>query len=460
MGMPNAMIWLMANAGSSANGHNPFYDITSGCNGGQNDSGFCATAGYDLATGWGSINMLQLAWGLIDVVSHGVTPELTFSGPATNTWFNTDKLVLFQAVSPNPQGTTAAVGIAGYTAQWDAIIADVKSHATPGSGDSFYDGPAKTGDGFTDYLSLANAGPGCHTAHVRAWDNAGQTSDDETYGPVCYDNQAPTVFCASAEDFWHATDADVNCGAIDQPRLSGLANPFDSSFVLSTSVPAGTETDNAFTNSHLVCDDAGNCATAGPIGGNKVDKKAPSITINVPTGTSYIVNQPVAATYSCADGGSGLATCAGPVASGSPIDTATVGTKTFIVNATDNVTNASSASVGYSVTYRICLQYDPATASSGRAYALKLQLCDFNGANVSRQDIAVTATGVDGVAALAKPLGNLNPGNKFLYGPGSAPGASYLYSLDTQPLSKGPHVLNFTVQSDPLAHTAPFILKK
>ena len=49
--------------------HNPFYDITSGCN--SNDitdlyglTTYCAKTGYDLVTGWGSANMLQLAWGI------------------------------------------------------------------------------------------------------------------------------------------------------------------------------------------------------------------------------------------------------------------------------------------------------------------------------------------------------------------------------------------------------------
>jgi hypothetical protein len=196
------------------------------------------------------------------------------------------------------------------------------------------------------------------------------------------------------------------------------------------------------------------------VGGNQVDKKPPSISITVPTDTQYIINQPVPANYGCTDGGSGVASCAGPVASGSPIDTSAVGTKTFTVDAADNVNNASSQSVSYAVTYNICLQYDPSKPSSGRAYAVTLQLCDYNENNVSERSIVVTATAVDGRAAKAKPLGSLNPGNTFLYGPGTAPGASYLYNLDTKGLTNGVHVLNFTVQGDPISHTAPFILKK
>jgi hypothetical protein len=464
IGMPNAMIWLIGNAGEAANHHNPFYDITSGSNGGQGDSGYTAGPGYDLATGWGSVNMLQLGWGLIAFVSHGALPQVSLRGPATNTWYNSDQFVSFTMTAPNPIGTTASVGLAGYTAKWDAPdkpVVDVLHDPTPGSGDSFYDGPEHTASsGETDLLNLAAAGPGCHTAHVRVWDNAGWTSSDGAYGPLCYDNQPPTIFCATPDDFWHATDATVNCAAFDQPGLSGLANPADESFQLSTSVPAGTETATASTNSHKVCDVAGNCVAAGPLGPLKVDKKAPTISITSPTATQYTVKQTVPASYACSDGGSGVATCAGPVASGSAIDTATVGTRTFTVNASDNVGNASSQTVTYAVTYRICLLYDPTKPSNARGYVFTLQLCDSNGVNLSRMDIAVTATAVDGVAARAKPLGTLNPGNKFLYGPSTAPGASYLYNLDTQGLANGSHVLNFTVQGDPIPHTAPFIIKK
>ena len=49
--------------------HYPFYDITSGCN--SNDitallglTAFCSGPGYDLVTGWGTINALQLSWAI------------------------------------------------------------------------------------------------------------------------------------------------------------------------------------------------------------------------------------------------------------------------------------------------------------------------------------------------------------------------------------------------------------
>ena len=117
---------------------------------------------------------------------------------------------------------------------------------------------------------------------------------------------------------------------------------------LSTHVATGTETGNASTDSRQVCDNAGNCAIAGPISGNKVDKKGPSIVITSPTGT-YALGQTVPAAYSCADTGSGIATCAGTVSNGANINTASEGTKNFAVTATDAVGNRTDATVTYGV---------------------------------------------------------------------------------------------------------------
>jgi hypothetical protein len=85
-----------------------------------------------------------------------------------------------------------------------------------------------------------------------------------------------------------------------------------------------------------------------PISGNKVDKKGPSIVITSPTGT-YALGQTVPATYSCADAGSGIATCAGTVPNGANINTASEGTKSFAATATDAVGNRTDATVTYGV---------------------------------------------------------------------------------------------------------------
>ena len=161
------------------------------------------------------------------------------------------------------------------------------------------------------------------------------------------DTTAPIVSCGSADGAWHASNIAIACTASDSG--TGLASPGDSSFSISTSVNAGAEDANATAGPRQVCDQALNCATAS-VSGNKIDRKGPSITLTNPTSSgTYFVGQSVSSSYSCTDGGSGTSTCAGTVANGSPINTATSGSKTFTVNATDAVGNTSSQTVTYSV---------------------------------------------------------------------------------------------------------------
>jgi hypothetical protein len=83
-----------------------------------------------------------------------------------------------------------------------------------------------------------------------------------------------------------------------------------------------------------------------------VDRSAPAIRIGSPTdGERLTVGQRIAADYACADepNGSGVASCAGPVAAGAPIDTATPGPKTFTVTGTDRAGNTASLTRSYTV---------------------------------------------------------------------------------------------------------------
>ncbi len=82
------------------------------------------------------------------------------------------------------------------------------------------------------------------------------------------------------------------------------------------------------------------------------DTTAPTISIAAPTANAgYLLGAVVAASYSCADGagGSGVASCQGPVASGGAIDTSTPGVHTFTVTAVDNAGNTAHQTVGYVV---------------------------------------------------------------------------------------------------------------
>src|SRR5689334_9811483 len=83
-----------------------------------------------------------------------------------------------------------------------------------------------------------------------------------------------------------------------------------------------------------------------------LDTVGPSITITTPPdGATYAQGAAVSASYSCNDGpfGVGVLTCNGTVANGNLIDTATLGTRSFTVNATDILGNPSSLTQTYTV---------------------------------------------------------------------------------------------------------------
>jgi hypothetical protein len=82
------------------------------------------------------------------------------------------------------------------------------------------------------------------------------------------------------------------------------------------------------------------------------DTTDPTVTVVTPgQNASYLQGSTVNANYSCADeaGGSGLASCTGTVPNGSPIDTATLGSKTFTVTGTDNAGNDTTVTRTYTV---------------------------------------------------------------------------------------------------------------
>jgi hypothetical protein len=290
--------------------------------------------------------------------------------------------------------------------------------------------------------------------------DAHNNSSSGSFTITVRDTIAPTIACGSPDGLWHQPDVSIACTSSDSG--SGLKNPSDANFLLSTSVAAGTETAAAQTGMHQVCDISGNCATGGPVGPIKVDKKGPSVTFIAPAdGSVYMLNQSVTVNFSCMDGGSGLNTCNGTVAKGGTLDsfTSSVGPKSFTINASDNVGNTTSKTVNYSVTYNICLLYDPTKAKkSGSTYPIQIQICDVGGHNVSAPGIIVHAVSVTMASTNAPGVlddaGNSNPDFDFRYD-----GGSYMFNLKTTGNSTGTYNLNFTAGSDPLIHSVPFQIK-
>jgi len=120
----------------------------------------------------------------------------------------------------------------------------------------------------------------------------------------------------------------------------------------------------------------------------------PTIAITTPqAGGQYLVNQAVYANYSCA--GSYVTACVGTVPSGSAIDTSSVGSKTFEVNA--NVSSGPSAgqTVNYTVGFRFLGFFSPVSnpptinvIKAGQAVPIKWQVLNGNGVGISGLTLA------------------------------------------------------------------------
>ena len=92
-----------------------------------------------------------------------------------------------------------------------------------------------------------------------------------------------------------------------------------------------------------MCDVSGNCATAGPVGGNKIDRKAP--TLILPPGLTNNATSPAGAIATFAVSASDGAD-PNPVVSCNPASGAVfgIGVTTVACNATDHVGNQNSGS--------------------------------------------------------------------------------------------------------------------
>ncbi len=133
---------------------------------------------------------------------------------------------------------------------------------------------------------------------------------------------------------------------------AGDSGPVQSG-VLACSSPAVVGNETAGTVVNGACTDvAGN--TSAPNAVNvRIDKTPPVIGITTPAvNGAYVLGTAVVTNYACTDTLSGVATCAGPVASGTALNTAAPGVFAFTVTALDRAGNAAQITNTYSVNYR------------------------------------------------------------------------------------------------------------
>jgi hypothetical protein len=325
---------------------------------------------------------------------------------------------------------------------WHATNQSVNCTATDG-------GSGVVDDSFTLSTNVADGveTDSAYTDSDTALDAVGNSTAVGPVGPFKIDRKAPEVACGSADTAWHADDVSILCWAVD----FGSGPLFASEYV-STSVPSGTEDANASTGTHEFCDDVANCATAGPVVGNKVDKKGPSIDIVTPgDGSSHVLNQTVSSDFSCSDGGSGLASCTGPAT----VDTSSVGSHGFTVDATDDVGNASTETHSYTVTYATggtCLGQpghqvlQPVNANGSSVFKrnstvpVKFRVCDANGVSIGTPGI-VTGTGApvlvsktNGAGGVDEAVYSTTPDTAFRW---DATAQQWIFNQNTKNLVSG-----------------------
>jgi hypothetical protein len=280
-------------------------------------------------------------------------------------------------------------------------------------------------------------------------DGAGNSAST-TFGGIRIDKTAPTLtfdsYLPAPNAFgWNNTDVVASYNASD--ALSGLVDPATGSFIFSAE---GINQSHAFS----VQDKAGNAASS-TVSGVNIDKTAPTVTITSPAqGAVYAYLQAVTASYSCADtaGGaqSGVNTCAGTLANGASLNTASVGPASFTVNAADKAGNTATQTNSYAVYYESSGFLPPINVDGtsifklGSTVPVKFKLTGASAAVTNAGNfqlfVAKVSNGIVGTEMEATTSTPASTGNLFRY---DASGGLYIYNMGTKgaPWSAGTYQL-------------------
>jgi len=242
------------------------------------------------------------------------------------------------------------------------------------------------------YSALAE---GSHTFKVRASDEAGNTDATPASYTWFVDTTAPdTTITAHPSNPSGSSSASFSFGGTDNHSAAGALTfrcELDGGGFGSCSSPKSYSGlgDGSHTFKVKATDEAGNTDATPDSFTWTVDTTGPSITLTTPpNGATYTQGQVVNAGYSCSDS-SGVATCIGTVANLAQINTATIGSKSFTVNATDALGNASSLTHNYSVVYNFSGFFSPVdnppicnVVKAGQAVPIKFSLHGNQGMNI------------------------------------------------------------------------------
>jgi hypothetical protein len=201
----------------------------------------------------------------------------------------------------------------------------------PGGGDPVtgWGGRADDGGAYTLFLTGAECPPG----------------EDTT--PPTVDLRSPLDGAVAAPG--DTVEVDFSCDDEGGSELASCVGTVPDGGLLDTSTPGPKSV------TVTALDNAGNeTSVTHTVTVVAPDSRPPAIELLSPLdGAVYLLDEEVRADYSCSDeeGGSGLASCAGPVPDGDPVDTASVGPHQFTVAAADLAGNTGTATAGYRVVY-------------------------------------------------------------------------------------------------------------
>jgi hypothetical protein len=272
---------------------------------------------------------------------------------------------------------------------------------------------------------------GNHT--LEYWSVDGDNASRHHIQAIAIDQTPPTISGAPDRDAnaagWYSDDVTVSFTVSD--AFSGIDEA-----TVPDDVVLGEGASQSVTRS--VSDLAGNTAS-DTVSGINIDKTAPTITINSPTDTLYIIGQPVVADWTASDSLSGISSASGTVASGMTIDTSTVGSKTFTVTAFDNAGNTGTLTINYNVGYAFSGFLTPVPDSQykiGRTVPVKFELADSQGNSVTTglAKIYVAHIADDGTSGPYLPGSTKDDTSDNII---RSAGSQYIFNLDTSSLSAG-----------------------
>ena len=253
------------------------------------------------------------------------TPTLSFSPTGSNGWFQASP------AAGTVTATDATSGVGAYT------CTDNGKSLSVGTGGA-----------------LSVSGDGVDSISCTATDKAGNTSTAGT-ATVRIDTKEPAVAVSGATcsqpgtGTWCRGTEKVTFTASDPTPASGLADPSQASFTVTSSTNGGAVT----VASGQVCDVAGNCnpgVTAGPYQIDTTPPTTPTLSFSPNGSNGWFQTSPAAGTVSATDAISGLASYACtdngnplPVATGGALSVSGDGTHNISCTATDAAGNTSAA---------------------------------------------------------------------------------------------------------------------